>query len=212
MRRFDHGFVWTASLVVVGAGLLACVWGCDGGKASLRTASPDPDAVTNRLVVHVDDESKISVRESGAILWAQGTPARIDKRGRVTDRRGQLLAWLHEDNIRMRGGASIPIRRGTKGELFLSHKLQRDAELRVLEARIAEDGSIAAGEGRVATMRIAGKNSLQNRRLALLLLLLLHNDMLGSGAKPSGADGAGDGAGDLSEPDDSMELRPPEVR
>ncbi|MCG8422249.1 MAG: hypothetical protein MJE77_30375 [Proteobacteria bacterium] len=150
--------------------------------------TPDPETTTNRLVVRVDEESKISVRESGAILWSQGTPARIDDRGRVTDRWGKLLAWLHKDNIRLRGGASIPIRTGTGGEIFLSHKAQREAGLKVVEVRVYQDGSIAAGEGRVSTMSIESKNSPENRQLALLVLFMMYNGMLDEAANPEPRD------------------------
>lgn len=191
-------------------GVAGCIAGCNNGNIPTRTVALDPSATTNRLVVNVDDESKISVRENGAILWAKGTPARIDDRGRILDRENKLIAWLRQDNIRLRGGKSIAIRTSQTGEIFLSHKAQRDAGFPVLEARVANDGAIVPGEGRVATMGMEGETSLQNRRLALLLLFMLRNDMLESSTNPGDASGS-DGP---QEPDptesDSLELTPPD--
>ena len=187
-------------------GLLVGLAGCNGG-GPVRVGDPTPEATTNRLVVNLDEDTKISVRQSGAILWNKGTPARIDDRGRVTDRWGKLLAWLHEDNIRIAGGALIPIRKGLKQDLFLSHKAQRDAGLQVLEARIGEDGGIAAGEGRVATMTIEGNSTPANRRLALLLLLLLQNDMLGDSSGTPGAQSPDDQADEPAGEDDEPTMK-----
>ena len=197
-------------LVGVAGCITGCITGCNRDVVS-RTVALQPEATTNRLVVKVDDDRKISVRENGAILWDRGTPARIDERGRILDRDNKLIAWLRQDNIRLRGGKSIPIRTSQSGEVFLSHKAQRDAGFEVLEARVAGDGGIVPGEGRVATMRIEGENSLQNRRLALLLLFMLRNDMLGDPANPGNSAGsAGPDEPEPSEPDDSLELDPPE--
>ena len=180
-------------------GLLATIAGCNS-NVQARSVSLDPRSTTNRLVVEVDEERKISVRENGAILWQKGTPARIDERGRIIDRNGQLLAWLHNDNVRLRGGGLIPIRTGVQGDIFLAHKAQRDAGLEVLEARVGKDGSIVPGEGRPVTMHMKGDRSLTNRRLALLLLLLLHNDMLGGPSQPSNS----------TESDDDLEFQKPD--
>lgn len=157
-----------------------------------RSAGPPPrvdvsSLATNRLVVEIDDVRKISVRENGAVVFDKRVVARIDDRGKVSDTRGQLLAWLYDDNVRLRGGVVVQIRTGPKGELFLSRSAQEKASLVVATAQVSPDGRIVAAPGRVPTMRLEGDKSAKSRRIAVLLLFMLDNDMFGS---PPAADDA----------------------
>ena len=143
---------------------------------------------TNRFVVVIDEETKISVRENGAVVFDKRVVARIDERGKVTDTRGQLLAWLHEDNVRLRGGVVLPIRTGNDGELHISRAAQDQAGVEVVMAQVGADGGIAASAERIPTMKIEGDRSIENRRMALLLLFMRDNKMLGESSSTEDTD------------------------
>lgn len=120
-------------------------------------------------------ESRILVKESGAIIVDKRQVARVLEDGKVVDSKGRPLAWLRSDTIRLKGGITIPIHSDKDGTMILSRKAQERAELKPVVHRIRKDGTMASTK-KSRGIAVAGAHTEHNRRVVLLLLLMSTNN------------------------------------
>lgn len=119
-------------------------------------------------------DTQFLVRDSGAIIVAKRQVGTLASGGKVLDNRGRVLAWIHEDSMRLRGGVTLPIRSDKKGATYVPVSAQESAGLKPVAHRIRPDGTMAQTEG-AQGVPIEGRMSPERQRLVLLLLILSQN-------------------------------------
>ena len=119
-------------------------------------------------------DSEIRMLESGAILVSKRQVGVVKSDGKIVNSRGQLLAWVHDENLRLSGGTSVPISVDAEGAVFLPTSAQERAGLTPISYRVREDGRMSRLKGSRG-VDIDGAHSLKNRRIILALLLLTVN-------------------------------------
>ncbi len=124
-----------------------------------------------RLRVH--EEKEIRLSSAGAIVVNSERAGTLSENGRVLRQDGTLWAWLHNDSIRLPGGASIPIKADRDGNLYLPIEAQKAARLEPITNRVAKNGAILTKSGTATRLRIEGTRDLRSRRVGILLMLLL---------------------------------------
>ena len=147
-------------IATLAAGLLAC------GAAILQ--SKDIELTLGDTTIRVVDDT-------GAIIVGKRHVASVGSKGKIVNSRGQLVAWVRDDTIRLPGGASIPINKDTDGTLYLSESAQRDAGLEPIEYRVRPNGRLARSEN-VQGIETKGAHSAAARRTILAIVLLTQND------------------------------------
>jgi hypothetical protein len=120
-------------------------------------------------------DTKFLVRDTGAIIVGKRQVGKLESDGKVLDSRGRVLAWLHEDSMRLRGGALLPIRRDKDGGVYVPVSAQEQAGLKPVAYRVRPNGTMAQTEG-AQGVPIKGRMSPDRQRLVLLLLILSQND------------------------------------
>lgn len=149
-------------VVAVLASILWCAAGCTA-----------PASGALRIVEPPEDETRAEIREGGAVLLRGRQVASVTGEGKVVASDGRLLAWLHADSIRLPGGAELPIQADRDGALYLPEQAQEDAGLAPISARIRADGTLEGSR----LKKLEGAASAERRRMALLLLVMLANDL-----------------------------------
>jgi hypothetical protein len=114
------------------------------------------------------------VRDSGAIIVAKRQVGSLQPGGKVVDNRGRVLAWVHGDSIRLRGGLTLPIRTDKDGAVYVPESAQEKAGLKPVAYRIRPNGTMAQTEG-AQGVPIKGRMTPDRQRLTLLLLILDRN-------------------------------------
>lgn len=121
-------------------------------------------------------ESKVIVKETGAIIIGKRQVARLLEDGKVVDSNGRPMAWLRPDSVQLKGGINIPINRDGEGALSLSRKAQEKADLEPVVHRVKPDGTMASTKNSRG-IEVAGAHLEKNRRIILLVLLMSSNDI-----------------------------------
>lgn len=121
-------------------------------------------------------ESPILVRESGAIIVGKRQVGKHLGDGKIVDSFGRVLALIHKDSVRLRGGMSVAIKTDREGSVYLPESLQSDAGLKPMSYRIRPNGTMARTQG-AEGLPIKGHLSDEARRLVLVILLLTENAM-----------------------------------
>ena len=116
---------------------------------------------------------RAELRNGGAVLVDGRQVASKSAEGKVVASDGRLLAWMHADGIRLPGGAEVPIKTDADGSYYLPEGAQREAGLEPVHARVRADGTLE--ESRL--LRVENADSAEDRKRALLLLVLLANDL-----------------------------------
>jgi hypothetical protein len=120
-------------------------------------------------------DTKFLVRDTGAIIVGKRQVAKLEGDGKVVDSRGQVLAWLHEDSVRLRGGVILPIRKEKDGAMYVPVSAQEQAGLKPMAYWVRPNGTMAQTQG-AQGMAIKGRMSPDRQRLVLLLLILSQNN------------------------------------
>lgn len=123
-------------------------------------------------------DTAILVRESGAVIVDKRQVGTIGEDGRLIDPRGRMLAWIHDNEIRLRGGASVPFARDPDGSVRIPEAAQVQAGLKPVKHRIRPNGTMAQTRN-AAGIEVQGASTERNRRIILLVLLLTTNGLWG---------------------------------
>ena len=119
-------------------------------------------------------DSEIRMLETGAIIVGKRQVGSVQSNGKIVSSNGQLLAWVHEDNIRLAGGTSVSIKVDNEGTMHLPSSDQEAAKLSPVAFRVRKDGRMVRTKG-TRGIEIDGAHSARNRRIVLALLLLTAN-------------------------------------
>lgn len=145
--------------------VLAVTW---LGACSQLITSPD--------IRFTAGETPVLVRETGAIIVARRQVGNVKPGGKIVDSRGRTLAFLHGNNVRLRGGIALTIKTDRDGSFHIPEDPQRQAGLTPVVYRVRPDGSMAQTRG-AQGIPIKGPRTDDTRRLVLLILLLTANSM-----------------------------------
>jgi hypothetical protein len=113
--------------------------------------------------------------ETGAIIVGKRQVGSVEDNGKIVNSRGQLLAWVHGDSIRLPGGASVPIKTDAKGAVYLPESAQDEAGLEPIEHRVRPDGYLARSD-KMRGIEVQGAHTETARRTILAIVLLTEND------------------------------------
>jgi len=158
MRSYGHVMVWI---------LVMLATGCAGAASA-----GSPGEVRFEVA-----ETKILIRESGAIIIGGREVAKLTKGGKVVDSRGQLLAFVNEDSIRLPGGASLPVKETSDGALYIPSDPQTAADLKPVTSRLRKDDTLAQTQGSRG-IPVEGLQNDLSRRVVLLVLVLMKNNLV----------------------------------
>ncbi len=114
--------------------------------------------------------------DTGAIIVGKRQVGHIDGRGKITNSRGQPLAFVYADYIQLRGGASVPLRVDADGAMYLPEGATKAAGLTAVPSRVRPDGHVATTAG-AAGIASKGTHTARGRRILLAVLLLTANKM-----------------------------------
>lgn len=119
---------------------------------------------------------KTTIRdETGAIIVGKRHVG--DVRGtKIVNSKGQPLAFLYDDNVRLKGGIQLPIRSTADGTIFVPASAQEKAGLSPMRLRVRADGRVASTEG-AQGLPSKGATTAAKRRQLLVVLLLTAHDM-----------------------------------
>jgi hypothetical protein len=120
-------------------------------------------------------DTKFLVRDTGAIIVGKRQVAKLASDGKLLDSRGRVLAWIHEDSVRLRGGVILPIRKDKDGTMYVPVSAQEQAGLKPVAYQVRANGTMAQTEG-AEGVPIKGRMSPDRQRLVLLLLILSQNN------------------------------------
>lgn len=130
-------------------------------------------ALTSRELRFSIAETTFLVRESGAVIVAKRQVGTYSN-GKVVDNRGRVVAWVHGDSIRIRGGVTLPIRTDPDGGVYVPVSAQEKAGLDPMVYRIRANGTMAQTQG-AQGVPIEGHMTPAKQRLVLLLMILTRN-------------------------------------
>ena len=141
------------------------------GGAAFQSHDDVDVTIADRRVLVRDD--------SGAIIVDKRQVGKVDDKGKITNSRKQLLAFVYEDSIRIKGGTTLPIKTDPDGALYIPEGAQRQAGLQPTRSRVRPDGRVSSMKG---AKGIAGKGlgNARARRILLAVLLLDANGMWGA--------------------------------
>jgi hypothetical protein len=120
-------------------------------------------------------DTKFLIRDTGAIIAGKRQVAKLESESKLLDSRGRVLAWLHEDSMRLRGGVTLPIRKDSDGTVYVPVSAQEQAGLKPVAYRVRPNGTMAQTEG-AQGVPITGRMSPDRQRLVLLVLILSQNN------------------------------------
>ncbi len=118
--------------------------------------------------------------DSGAIIVGKREVGAVVGRGhgaeKITNSRGQPLAFVYPDYIQLRGGANVPLKIDADGAMYLPVAATRAAGLTPIDSRVRPDGHVATTPGAVG-IASKGTSTPRGRRLLLAVMLLTANNM-----------------------------------
>jgi len=123
-------------------------------------------------------DSEIRMLDTGAVIVGKRQVGTVRGDGKIVNSNGKLVAWVHEESIRLPGGASLPIDTDKEGTFYLPRTAQEQAQLEPITFRVRADGRLTRMEG-ARGVQIDGAHSAKNRRIVLALLLLTANKRWG---------------------------------
>lgn len=139
-------------------------------------------------------ESPVLVKETGTIIVDKRQVATLLPDGKVVDSHNKPLAWLRENNIRLRGGGNLQIQQTADGVMYLSKQALEAANLKPVAHHVRADGFMATTKNSRG-VQIKGAKTDRVRRIVLLILLMDANDLW-----PQRADTQADDSGAIIEP------------
>jgi hypothetical protein len=137
--------------------------------------------------LEISGVTRLRVSPDGAIVLDKERIATLADGGKVIDREGRVLAWVYAESIRLAGGAQLPIREADDGTIHIPITAQEQAGLKAVRTRVSPTGDVVTDTGGRTRLRVLGVSDARDRRIGLLLLLLLANPPEGaprSGAQP----------------------------
>jgi hypothetical protein len=133
-------------------------------------------ALTSRDIRFSVADTPFLMRDSGAIIIGKRQVGKVTTGGKVLDNRGRVLAWIHTDSIRLRGGVSLIFKEDAEGSVYIPESPQVAAGLKPVIYRIRKNGTMARTRGSLGAP-VSGMLTPRSRRLILLVVLLSNNEL-----------------------------------